>query len=100
MPQPFTLDVPEATLDHIRRRVAEFPWHEMPDDGGWEYGANLDYMRELCAYWVDEYNWREHEARINRFDHFHAPVDGIDLHYIHEKGSGPKPLPLMISKSR
>ncbi len=69
----------------------------MPDDGGWAYGTNLDYMKELCAYWLDEFDWRTHEAAINRFSHYIAPVDGIDLHFIHEKGSGPAPLPLIIS---
>ena len=95
--QPFTIHVPDETLAQIRRRVADYPWHEMPDDGGWDYGANLDYMKELCAYWVDEYDWRKHEAALNRFSHFKAPVDGIDLHFIHEKGSGPSPMPLLIS---
>ncbi len=93
----FRIDVPEETLDRIRARVAAFPWHEMPDDGGWQYGTNLDYMKELCAYWVDEYDWRKHEAAINRFSHFTAPVDGIDIHFVHEKGSGPAPMPLIIS---
>jgi pimeloyl-ACP methyl ester carboxylesterase len=95
--KPFRIDVPEETLTHIRDRVAAYPWHEMPDDGGWSYGTNLDYMKELCAYWVDAFDWRKQEARINRFSHFIAPVDGIDIHYIHEKGSGPNPMPLIIS---
>jgi pimeloyl-ACP methyl ester carboxylesterase len=94
---PFHIDVPDKTLDRIRSRVEEYPWHEMPDDGGWAYGTNLDYMKELCAYWLDEFDWRKHEATINRFSHYTAPVDGIDLHFIHEKGSGPAPLPLIIS---
>ena len=97
MIHPFRIDVPDKTLDRIRARVAEYPWHEMPDDGGWAYGTNLDYMKELCAYWLDEFDWRTHEAAINRFSHYIAPVDGIDLHFIHEKGSGPAPLPLIIS---
>ena len=107
--RPFRLDVPDAVLDDIRARVAGFPWHEMPDDGGWDYGANLDYMKALAAYWLDGFDWRAQEAAINRFDHFTAPValgdradkadgvDGLDLHFIHEKGSGPAPLPLIIS---
>ena len=95
--QPFHLDVPDETLDRIRRRVADYPWHEMPEDGGWDYGTNLDYMKELCAYWVEEFDWRKQEAAINRFTHFTAPVDGIDIHFIHEKGSGPAPLPLIVS---
>jgi len=95
--EPFTLAVPDETLAHIRQRVADYPWHEMPDDGGWTYGANLDYMKEFCTYWVEEYDWRKHEAAINRFDHFKTPVDGIDIHFIREKGSGPAPMPLIIS---
>ena len=93
----FRINVPDETLDRIRTRVAEYPWHEMPDDGGWAYGTNLDYMKELCAYWVNEFDWRKHEARINRFPHYTAEVDGIDLHFIHEKGSGPASMPLIIS---
>lgn len=95
--RPFTLEVPDATLDQIRQRVADYPWHEMPDDGGWAYGTNLDYLKEFCAYWIEDYDWRRHEAAINRFDHFTAPVDGIDIHFIREEGSGPAPMPLIIS---
>ena len=51
-PISFTIDIPDATLDRILQRVADYDWHEMPSDGGWGYGANLDYMRELCAYWI------------------------------------------------
>ncbi len=94
---PFRISVPEAVLDHIRRRVAEFPWHEMPEDGGWGYGTNMDYLKELCAYWVDGFDWRAQEARLNRFAHFRAAAAGIDMHFIREEGSGPNPMPLMIS---
>ena len=97
MIHPFQIEVPVETLELIRRQVASYAWHEMPDDGGWAYGANLAYMKELCAYWLDEFDWRVQEAAINRFAHFIAPVDGIDLHFIHEKGSGPAPMPLIIS---
>jgi len=93
----FQINVPDETLEHIRARVAAYPWHEMPDDGGWQYGANLDYMKELSAYWVEAFDWRKQESAINRFSHFLAPVDGIDIHFIHEKGSGPAPMPLVIS---
>ena len=94
---PFKIDVPEKTLALIRDRVAGYPWHEMPDDGGWSYGTNLDYMKELCTYWVEEFDWRKQEAALNRFSHFKTPVDGIDMHFILEKGSGPNPMPLLIS---
>ena len=95
--RPFRLAVPDTTFNHIKTRVAEYPWHEMPDDGGWAYGTNLDYMKEFCAYWLEEYDWRKHEEEINRFSHYKADVGGMDLHFIHEKGSGPAPMPLVIS---
>ena len=97
MIHPFRIDVPDTTLEQIRTQVADYPWHEMPDDGGWAYGTPLGYMKELCAYWLNEFDWRKQEAAINRFSHFIAPVQGIDLHFIQEKGDGPSPLPLIIS---
>ena len=95
--QPFSIAIPDETLKLIRLRVHDFPWHEMPVDGGWQYGTNLDYMKELCDYWLKQYDWRKHEAQINRFSQFIAPIDGIDIHFIYEKGSGSHPRPLIIS---
>ena len=95
--QPFKIDVPEDVLETIHKKVLAFPWHEMPDDGGWGYGANLDYMKELADYWVSEFNWRAQEKLINQFPQFIAEVDGIDIHFIHEIGSGSSPIPLVIS---
>ncbi len=95
--RPFNIAVPEEMLADIRRRIENFPWHEMPDDGGWEFGTNLDYMKELCAYWLEGFDWRKQEAAINHFSQFITPVDGIDMHFLYENGSGPDPMPLLIS---
>ena len=95
--KPFQIAVPDEVLEHIRSRVADYPWGAMPGLTGWEYGTNLNYMKELCAYWLEEYDWRAQEAALNRFAQFTAPVDGLDVHFIHEKGSGPAPQPLLIS---
>lgn len=95
--QPFRIDVADETLQRIRDKVAQYPWHEMPDDGGWGYGTNMDYLKEFCAYWLEQYDWRKHEDDLNRFAHYRTEVDGIDLHFIHEPGSGPAPMPLIIS---
>ena len=96
-PQPFTVSVSDDTLAYVQERVNTYPWHEMPDDGGWSYGTNLDYMKELCDYWANDFDWRKQEAKINQFAHFKAQVGEIDLHFIHEVGSGPSPKPLLIS---
>lgn len=98
---PFKIDVPQAKLDHIRARVKAYEWHEMPRgdglDGTWAYGANLDYMKKLCAYWVNTYDWRKWEAELNRFPQFKAKVAGQELHFYREVGSGPAPKPLILS---
>ncbi|NNE63344.1 MAG: alpha/beta fold hydrolase, partial [Gammaproteobacteria bacterium] len=95
--QPFTISVPDETLDSVGKKVAAYPWHEMPDDGGWDYGTNLDYIKEFADYWVNDFDWRKQESAINRFPQFIADVDGIDIHFIHEAGSGASPTPLIIS---
>ena len=97
MIRPFKINISNKIIEDINTKVANYPWHEMPDDGGWAYGTHLGYMKELCAYWLNEFDWRKQEAAINRFSHFIAPVQGIDLHFIQEKGDGPSPLPLIIS---
>ena len=97
MPRPFRVDTPDSALADIRARVAAFPWHEMPDDGGWAYGANLGFMKALAAHWIEAYDWRAAEAAFNRFPQFIAEVDGLDIHYIHVRGGGPAPMPLLLS---
>lgn len=78
-------------------RVRAFPWHTMPDTQGWEYGTCLHTLHELCQYWQDTFQWYHAETKINRFQHFTTPVEGIPLHFIHERSSAPNPLPLLIS---
>ena len=72
--KPFHYEVPEGELSDILHRVQHYPWHEMPDDGGWDYGTNLDYLKKLCTYWVDEFDWRKQEDKINIYD-FHCICD-------------------------
>ena len=97
MKNKFKIDVPEDVIQKIYTRVKEYPWHEMPDDGGWSYGTNLDYMKDFCDYWINKFNWREQERKINKFHHYTSLVDDINIHFIHEKGSGNGPIPLLIS---
>jgi len=97
MAKPFKVNISDQIIQNIYDKVKKYPWHEMPNDGGWEYGTNLDYMKEISKYWVSEFDWRKHEKEINKFPNFIAEVDDIDIHFIHEKGSGSKPMPLLIS---
>ena len=96
MIKPFKIDIPEKTLKEINTKVKNYPWHEMPNDGGWEYGSNLSYMKEIARYWVKDFDWKKHEVEINKFSNFKSSVDNIEIHFIHEKGSGPNPTPLLL----
>ena len=96
MIKPFTLNVSENILKEIKNKVKNYPWHEMPDDGGWEYGTNLEYMKEISDYWVNKFEWKKYEAKINKFSNFTTNVNGIDIHFIKEKGSGSNPIPLLL----
>ena len=96
MIKPFKLNIPDKTLQEIYTKVKNYPWHEIPVDGGWEYGTNLEYMKEISSYWVKDFNWRKHEIEINKFSNFTTVVDEIEIHFIHEKGSGSNPTPLLL----
>ena len=97
--RPFRIDVPQSALEAIRAKVAAYEWHEAPEgaEQSWAYGANLKFMKALCAHWVDGYDWRKWEAALNRFPQFLAPVEGLDIHFYREEGSGPSPKPLILS---
>ena len=97
MIEPFKLNVSDNILKEINNKVKNYPWHEMPDDGGWEYGTNLKYMKEISDYWVNKFDWKKHEKKINKFSNFKTDIGGIKMHFIQEKGSGPKPMPLLIT---
>jgi pimeloyl-ACP methyl ester carboxylesterase len=96
-PHPFPIHVPDEVLADLRARLGRVRWPDEAPDAGWAHGASLAYMRELVAYWRDKYDWRAQEARLNRLRQFTLPVAGIDLHFIHEPGVGPAPLPLLLS---
>lgn len=94
---PFTVEIPQAALDDLNDRLARTRWPVDYANGDWSYGANLDYLKELVEYWRRFYDWRRQEAEINRFAHYRADIDGIPIHFIHEKGKGPKPIPLILT---
>jgi microsomal epoxide hydrolase len=97
-PQRFQIDVPEARIERIRSRLRDADWTYAPDDDvDWRYGIDLAYLRSFVDHWLERYDWRAAESRLNRHPQFQARVEDIDLHFYHEKGSGPRPLPLILT---
>ena len=97
-PEPFTIAIPDAALADLRNRLdqARWPAGEIPDSD-WDYGANMAYIKQLVEYWRTEYDWRAQEHRMNQWPHFMLTIEGQRIHFLHIKGKGPKPLPLIVS---
>jgi pimeloyl-ACP methyl ester carboxylesterase len=95
-PRPFTVRVPDETLVDLHDRLTRVRWPDEIPDSGWQFGTSLAYLKELVAYWRDTFDWRAQEAKLNQFQQFTVPIDGVDLHFIHQPGVGPDPLPLLI----
>ena len=94
---PFRIAVPDTVMADLRERLARTRFPDQAPGAPWAYGADLAYVKELCGYWRERYDWRKHEAILNGFRQYTAPVAGIELHFIHEEGRGPRPLPLLLS---
>ena len=95
--QPYKVHIPETTLQDLKERLAHTRWPGEIPDSGWDYGSNLDYVKELVEYWRTRFDWRTQEESINALPHFRADVDGNDIHFIHQRGKGPNPIPLIIT---
>jgi len=95
-PEPFSIQVSEEALADLKERLRRT---RLPDEvagSAWGYGTSLPYMRELLDYWRTSFDWRAQERALNKFAHFKAVVGGLTLHFIHQLGTGPRPLPLLL----
>lgn len=95
--EPFVITVPDATLTELRERLAHTRWPEEIGNDTWQYGTNLAALKELVAYWRTTYDWRQHERAMNAFRHYRVTIDGQPIHFVHEPGRGPKPMPLILT---
>lgn len=96
MVAPFTIAIDDAVLSDLHQRITATRWPEDEANEDWRYGANTDYIRELAQYWRDQYDWRARERLMNALPHFRCEVDGVPLHFVHVRGKGPSPTPLLL----
>lgn len=94
---PFIIRIPDSQLEDLRQRLLCTRWPDEIAADPWRYGPPLEYMKRFVAYWLDKYDWRAQEARLNRLPHFKTQVRGRELHFIHVPGKGPDPVPLVIT---
>jgi len=96
---PFRIEVKQSDLDDLRARIARTRWPDEPAGAGWSMGADVSFMKRLAEHWATRYDWRAQEAAINALPQFKATVDGTELHFVHVRGKGPNPTPLLLIHS-
>ncbi len=96
-PKPFQIHIDDDILSDLQERLERTRWPDEVPDAGWTCGTDLSYLKDLVTYWRDHFDWRNQEVELNRFRQYVVPLSGIDLHFIHEPGHGPNPMPLLVS---
>jgi epoxide hydrolase len=95
--RPFVLDIAQADLDDLTDRLAATRWPDEPASADWSQGVSMAYLKELTAYWRTGYDWREHEAHLNRFPQFTTTIDKTNVHFLHIRSVRDDALPLLIT---
>jgi len=95
--EPFAVEVEDAELADLRYRLVHTRFPEPVAGTGWDAGIPVAYLRELVGYWLDTYDWREAERRLNRFPHFRTTIDGQSIHFIHARSRHEGALPLLLT---
>lgn len=95
--KPFKIEVPQEVLNDLSTRLNQTRWTDEPENAGWGFGTNPEFLRELVNYWKTKYDWRIHEAEINKYPQYKTEIEGITIHFIYVKGKGKNNLPLILS---
>jgi pimeloyl-ACP methyl ester carboxylesterase len=95
--RPFRIAIDDAVLVDLRQRLRATRWPEPETVDDWSQGTPMAWMREICAYWAERYDWRAREALLNRFSQFVTTIDELDVHFIHQRSPHPGARPLLIT---
>jgi microsomal epoxide hydrolase len=94
---PFTIHVSDAVLSDLKQRLGRTRFPDEIPGGGWDYGTDLAYHKALITYWREKFDWREQERRLNQLPQFTTTIDGLDIHFVHQRSKNPNALPLVIT---
>jgi pimeloyl-ACP methyl ester carboxylesterase len=95
--RPFTIQVDKETLSDLNDRLVRTRWPDEVESASWDYGTNLEYLRELTEYWRKEFDWKKQERLLNQFPQYLVEIDGLEIYFVHVRGTGPNPFPLVIT---
>ena len=94
---PFRISASDEELEDLRRRLRATRWPEAQTVDDWSQGIPLDYVKEVCSYWSEKYDWREREARLNDYPGFRTEIDGVGIHFLHIASPEPDAMPLVMT---
>jgi epoxide hydrolase len=94
---PFRIAVPDAVLTDLKSRLRNTRWPEAELVDDWSQGAPLKWIKDVCGYWAEQYDWKKREAALNRFAQFTTDIDGLGIHFIHVRSPHPQAMPLIIT---
>jgi pimeloyl-ACP methyl ester carboxylesterase len=95
--EPFSIPFSQPAIDDLRDRLGRTRWLDEIPGSAWEYGVSLEFLHEICDYWRNQFDWKEQVERLSAFHHYRYVADGLGIHFIHERGRGPAPLPLVLT---
>src|SRR5207248_5195630 len=95
--EPFTIEVDASVLADLRSRILGTRWPDEIPGTGWQQGTNLDYLKRILAYWADGFDWRAQALKLNAVDHFRAELEGVRIHFVHEKARRGHGIPLVLT---
>jgi microsomal epoxide hydrolase len=93
---PFRINVPDRVLTDLKDRLGRTRFPDEIEGAGWDYGTNLAYLKDLVSYWRTKYDWREQERRLNQLPQFKTTIDGVDIHFVHQRSSRADAIPLVF----
>jgi pimeloyl-ACP methyl ester carboxylesterase len=95
--EPFSIPFSQQAVDDLRARLDRTRWPDTIADSGWEYGFDLRFLQEICTYWRNQFDWKIQVEKLAKFQHHRYVSDGIGIHFIHERGKGPAPIPIILT---
>jgi epoxide hydrolase len=95
--RPFKIQVDDAELEDLKRRLHRTRWPDAQTVGDWSQGIPVDYLRKVCEYWASDYDWRKTETRLNALPQFQTDLDGVNIHFLHIRSRHPDALPLVLT---
>src|ERR1700683_4402782 len=94
--RPFKIQVDDAELEDLKRRLHRTRWPDAQTVGDWSQGIPVDYLRKVCEYWASDYDWRKTETRLNALPQFQTDLDGVNIHFLHIRSRHPDALALVL----